>query len=196
MTKTLRTNWSALEFLVEEFADVDASTSLDEDTRFRLLRRAASYFLPGGAVAETYAGTVTQAQFIAQSAKATSRLRVETKQWVQAVASGADGRLARGVNKYAQVQIGPLSVHVRTAPRKGATPTVIVEGKPRDVFWYHVTQIIRGAAGRIHQCPAPRVHDPLEFCDRLFLATRKGRRRYCSEQCRARAATRRSRGQF
>ena len=181
-----------MRFLLEEFIDVT-----DDDEAFaseaaakalaRFRARSARVFLPGpkqGAFSRQQLALrdIPPAEF--------QQLRRDVGDWLRSlvISSGVRNRVRR------QVSLSLVSVPGR--PDHFQAP--IVEGQPRDVFWYYLVGCVsRAGLARIGVCPAPKSRRDFpvkaESCERLFL--RRGHAKaYCSDRCRARVATQRARG--
>lgn len=184
-----------LRFLVEEFIEVPdgeqpaAAVAASQ-------RRAARRLLPGPAKG---ALSLQQGMLCGMRPEEFLQLRCDVRSWLGALAR--DPRLPAD-----PIALGPLKVQLVSARGEdpGRLRAPVVEGNPRDVFWYYLTLLVsRAGVSQIGVCYAPRSKrdagqsDPsrageTDPCERLFVRRGKAKE-FCSERCRARVATQRAR---
>lgn len=194
-----RADRAALRFLVEEFIAVDDRLAVPDDPESRAARgviqfqRAAARRLLPGPQTEPAALSVQQLALTSLSLAHFQDLRRAVRDWLRSVMTSSSG--------HPHTLRGPLRMWLYPAmsPARVQRGMPRVEGAPRDVFWFYVFHLV-GRVGLAHLgvCWASRsarqghgwsVPEP---CERIFV--RRGRAKaYCSEQCRARAATQRAR---
>ena len=185
-----------MQFLLEEFIDVtddDAGVASEAAAKAlaRFQTRSARVFLPG---LKKGAFSLQQLMLRGMLPAEFQQLRRDVRDWLRSLVIFA------GLGNRVTLQV-TLSLVSRPG-RPGHLQAPIVEGHPRDVFWYYLVGFVsRAGLARIGVCRAPKsqrdfpVNDPAEaeLCERLFL--RRGQAKtYCSDRCRARVATQRARG--
>ena len=187
----------AMTFLLEEFIEVsDDKAGAKASGVERLQEQAARALLPGP---RRGAKSLQQLGLMGMSPAEFQQLRRDVRDWIRSLRRSSSVGHWRTLN-------GPLRLCLVATPRRAdQKQDLLVEGPALDVFWFYLTHLLsRVGIGRIGICWAPRSQkDPdqqallvqegvTEDCGRLFL--RRGNvKRYCSELCRDREATARSR---
>ena len=180
-----------MRFLLEEFIDVtDDDEAFASEALARFQAKSARVFLPGP---KQGAFSLQQLMLRGMPPAEFQQLRRDVRNWLC-------GLRIFGTPGHVRLQEVTLAL-VEVPGRPGQLQAPIVEGQPRDVFWYYLVGFVsRAGLARIGVCPAPKsqrdfpVDDPAEAepCARLFL--RRGHAKaYCSNRCRARVATQRAR---
>jgi len=186
----------AMTFLLEEFIEVsDDETGAKADAVSCLQDQAARALLPGP---RSGAQSLQQLALTGMSPAEFQQLRRDVRDWIRSLMSSSVAHW-RTLN-------GPLRLCLGAPPWPAdQKQDLLVEGPALDVFWFYLLHLLsRVGIGRIGICWAARSQKDrdqqalllqegvTEYCQRLFLR-RGGVKRYCSEFCRGREATARSR---
>ena len=175
----------ALQFIVEEFIDVEIDARPPRATAVKALQaRAARHLLPGP---RRGAFSRQQGALMALDLESFGQLRHDVRDWLERlVIREWPPREGDAAIEGPKIVVTPVAW---TTPHR----QLGVEGRATDVFWFYLVWLLgRVGPEAIEVCPA-RKPDSIAVCSRLYV--RRGRAKiYCSERCRARMATARARG--
>jgi hypothetical protein len=166
-----------MRFLVEDFAAVPEEVSPEAARRFQW--RSARMLLPGTGLKG--APSVQQVELVSLPVERFQYLRRWVRGYLRTIATKSP------IEGHRVKLEGPLEFWLHPSLRMP-----LVEGDPSDVFLFYLVQLAsRVGVSQIGVCRAPKAKSQ-EPCGVLFLRRGKAKK-YCSEQCRARVATRRAR---